>query len=90
MVYTADLKSAARKGLRVRVPPLAPKNIMWKIISGKMTLNVSPTLDDAMIFAKNYGEFVTITDGTTEFVGKFGVDEVKDPLYNGWISRKKR
>ena len=55
-----------------------------------MTLNVSPTLDDAMIFAKNYGEFVTITDGTTEFVGKFGVDEVKDPLYNGWISRKKK
>ena len=90
MVYTADLKSAARKGLRVRVPPLAPKNIMWKIKSGKMTLNVSPTLDDAMIFAKNYGEFVTITDGTIEFVGKFGVDEVKDPLYNGWISRKKK
>lgn len=25
MEYTADLKSAARKGLRVRVPPLAPK-----------------------------------------------------------------
>jgi hypothetical protein len=63
---------------------------MWQIKSGKMTLNVSPTLDDAMIFAKNYGEFVTITDGTTEFVGKIGVDEVKDPLYNGWISRKKK
>ena len=90
MVYTADLKSAARKGLRVRVPPLAPKNIMWKIISGKMTLNVSPTLEDAIKFATAYGEFVTITDGTTEFVGKFGVDEVKDPLYNGWISRKKK
>ncbi len=24
MVYTTDLKSVARKGLRVRVPPLAP------------------------------------------------------------------
>jgi len=24
MVYTADLKSAALKGMRVRVPPLAP------------------------------------------------------------------
>jgi hypothetical protein len=62
---------------------------MWKIISGEMTLNVSPSLDDALNFAKSYGEFVTITDGTTEFVGKFGVDEVKDPNYNGWISRKK-
>ena len=25
MVYTGDLKSPARKGMRVRVPPLAPK-----------------------------------------------------------------
>jgi hypothetical protein len=48
------------------------------------------TLKDAINFATAYGEFVTITDGTTEFVGKFGVDEVKDPLYNGWISRKKK
>jgi hypothetical protein len=24
MVYTTDLKSVARKGLRVQVPPLAP------------------------------------------------------------------
>ena len=62
---------------------------MWKIISDKMTLNVSPTLEDAMEFSKGYGEFVTITDGTIEFVGKFGVDEVKDPNYDGWISRKK-
>ena len=90
MVYTADLKSAASNGLRVRVPPLAPKNIMWKIISGKTTLNSSPTLEDALNFAKNYGEFVTITDGTIEFIGKFGVDEVKDPNYDGWISRKKK
>jgi hypothetical protein len=52
---------------------------MWKIISeNKFTLNVSPTLEDAMIFAKGYGTFVTITDGTTEIVGKFGVDEVKN------------
>ena len=51
---------------------------MWKIIHEGMTLNQSPTLDDAMKFAKGYSKFVTITDGTTEFVGKFGYDEVKD------------
>ena len=63
---------------------------MWKIISeNKFTLNVSPTLEDAIIFAKGYGTFVTITDGTIEIVGKFGVDSVKDPNYDGWISRKK-
>jgi hypothetical protein len=62
---------------------------MWKIISENITLNVSPTLEDAMKFAKDYDKFVTITNGTLEFVGKFGVDEVTDPLYNGWISRKK-
>lgn len=64
---------------------------MWNIITkDKFTLNASPTLKDAMNFAKNYGEFVTITDGTIEFVGKFGVDEVKDANYDGWISRKKK
>ena len=54
-----------------------------------MILNSSPTLNDALKFARDYNKFVTITDGTTEIVGKFGVDEVKDPLYDGWISRKK-
>ena len=54
--------------------------IMWKIISEKMTLNVSPTLEDAMKFAKGYGTFVTITDGTTEIVGKFGVASVEDKV----------
>ena len=43
-----------------------------------MTLNVSLTLEDAMIFAKGYGTFVTITNGEIEFVGKFGVDSVED------------
>ena len=62
---------------------------MWKVIHDKMVLNASPTLNDAMQYAKNLDKFVTITDGVTEFVGKFGVDEVKDPNYDGWISRKK-
>jgi hypothetical protein len=42
----------------------------------------------AMEMAKLVNEFVSITDGTTEIVGRFGVDEVTDPNYNGWISRK--
>ena len=42
-----------------------------------------------MEFAKSTNEFVTITNGEIEFVGKFGVDQVTDPSYNGWISRKK-
>ena len=44
----------------------------------------------AMEMAKLVDEFVSITDGTTEIVGRFGVDEVTDPNYNGWISRKYR
>ena len=52
--------------------------IMWKIVSEKMILNVSPTLDDAMKFAKGYDKFVTITNGEMEFVGKFGVDTIED------------
>jgi len=45
-----------------------------------MILNASPTLDDAMKFAKSYNKFVIITDGTTEIVGKFGVDAVEDKI----------
>lgn len=37
-------------------------------------LNASPTLEDAMQFAKAYNEFVVIKFGDTELVGKFGVD----------------
>jgi len=58
-----------------------------------MILNASPTLDDAMKFAKDYNKFVTITDGTTEIVGKFGVASVEDKvLPNGesytWTMRR--
>jgi hypothetical protein len=51
---------------------------MWNVIHEGMILNASPTLGDAMKFAKGYNKFVTITDGTTEIVGAFGYDEVKD------------
>ena len=46
-----------------------------------------------MFFAKTVNEFVTITDGTTEIVGKFGVDAVEEKvLPNGesytWTMRR--
>lgn len=69
---------------------LRQKVIMWNVKIDDMTLNASPTLEDAMLYAKSYGEFVTITDGVIEFVGKFGVDEVTDPAYDGWISRRQK
>jgi hypothetical protein len=50
---------------------------MWNIIFEGTVLNASPTLSDAINFAKAYGKFVTITDGTTEIVGAFGVDAVE-------------
>jgi len=36
------------------------------------------SLNDAMLQAKAMSEFVTITDGTTEFCGMFGVDTVEN------------
>lgn len=53
--------------------------IMWLVkdeegyVRGK-----SNDLTIAMEMAKLVDEFVTITDGTTEIVGKFGVDSVAD------------
>jgi hypothetical protein len=51
---------------------------MWKIICENKVLNASPTLSDAITFAKGCGKFVTITDGTTEIVGAFGVAAVEN------------
>ena len=52
--------------------------IMWKVIYENTVLNACATLSDAINFAKGYGRFVTITDGTTEIVGAFGVDAVEN------------
>ena len=60
----------------------------WKIVTKSTEVGMF-TLVEAMEKAKTINEFVSITNGELQFVGKFGVDEVKDPLYNGWISRKK-
>jgi hypothetical protein len=66
---------------------------MWNVIHENMVLNASPTLSDAINFAKGYNKFVTITDGTTEIVGAFGVDDIKDKILpNGesytWTMRR--
>ena len=55
------------------------KDYMWLVkdeegyVRGK-----SPDLTIAMEMAKLIDEFVVITDGTTEIVGRFGVDTVAD------------
>ena len=62
--------------------------MMYKVIS-KDSEQEFDDLDSAMYYAKTLNLFVTIKSNEFEIVGKFGVDEVTDPEYNGWISRKK-
>jgi hypothetical protein len=55
--------------------------IMWKLLNeDKFVLGAFNTLGDAMEAAKYGEEFVTITDGTTEIVGRFGVDAVENKV----------
>lgn len=66
---------------------------MWNVIYEDIVLNASPTLGDAIIFAKGYRKFVTITDGTIEVVGAFGVDSIKnglcpDGIEYSWVKRR--
>ena len=61
---------------------------MYKVISKDNEQNFDD-LNSAMSYAKTLNLFVTIKSNEFEVVGKFGVDEVTDPDYNGWISRKK-
>ena len=54
---------------------------MYKVISKSgLPLNSCPTLDEAMVFAKTVGTFVTIRGPTFEVCGRFGVDTVRDGL----------
>jgi hypothetical protein len=63
---------------------------MYKVIDSDGNVRgKSEDLNIAMEMAKYVDEFVTIAGPNFEVCGKFGVDEVKDPEYNGWISRKK-
>ena len=50
---------------------------MW-IVKTKLKEVKHETLSGAMMWAKTCNEFVTITDGQMEIVGKFGVDSVVD------------
>ena len=60
---------------------------MYKVIGKEETFKVL-TLNEAMNLAKHMNEFVRIVGKDFEVCGIFGVDEVTDPNYNGWISRK--
>lgn len=52
---------------------------MWEVKDGQGHVRgKSKDLNVAMEMAKYVDEFVIITDGTTEIVGKFGVDSVVD------------
>jgi len=62
---------------------------MYKVINKEIETEF-PSLDMAMAYAKTLNTFVSITGSEFEIVGIFGVDEVTDPNYNGWISRKHR
>ena len=52
---------------------------MYEVISkAGLTLNVCPTLDEAMAFAKTVEVFVTIKGPNFEVCGMFGVDSIKE------------
>lgn len=51
---------------------------MYKVLEDDKELYSARTLDEAMVFAKGYGYFVTIKGSDFEVVGKFGVDTVSD------------
>jgi hypothetical protein len=52
---------------------------MYKITSkNNLPLNEFSTLDEAMIFAKTVGVFVTIKGLEFEVCGVFGVDSIRD------------
>ena len=53
---------------------------MWTVKYKDLLSTSWSTLEDAMLYAKEFGQFVIITDGTTEIVGRFGVDTVDDKV----------
>jgi hypothetical protein len=54
---------------------------MWQVIDDEgFVRGKHDDLGVAMEMAKYIDEFVTITDGTTEIVGKFGVDAVENKV----------
>ena len=67
---------------------------MFKVLENGKELYLARTLDEAMVFAKGYGYFVTIKSEDFEVVGIFGVDSIVDGKcpdgidYN-WKKRRK-
>jgi hypothetical protein len=54
---------------------------MWQVIDDEgFVRGKHNELGVAMEMAKYIDEFVTITDGTTEIVGKFGVDNIENKV----------
>ena len=52
---------------------------MYKVVSKNgLTLNSCPTLNEAMLFAKTVGIFVTIQGPEFEVCGVFGVDSIRE------------
>jgi len=51
---------------------------MYKVIRDDKEVERFITLNEAMIFAKSLGTFVTIKGPDLEVVGKFGVDSIVD------------
>ncbi len=50
---------------------------MYKVILKEVEV-IFADLAQAMSYAKTLNEFVVITDGVFEIVGRFGVDSIKD------------
>ena len=66
--------------------------IMWEVKT-ENKIYVFFTLGEALYQAQCLDEFVTITNGTTEIVGKFGVDAVEnktlpDGVVYDWTMRR--
>ena len=62
-----------------RFEPDYPLQYMYKVIDEEgFVRGQSKDLTIAMEMAKYVDEFVTITNGTIEIVGKFGVDSIKN------------
>ncbi len=67
---------------------------MWKVLDEEgFVRGKNKDLNIAMEMAKLIDEFVTITNGTTEIVGKFGADSVvngkcPDGIEYSWVKRR--
>lgn len=69
--------------------------VKWIGVSGVEKTLSFPSLAGAMEFSKGLGQFVVISNGEFEVVGKFGADEIKngkcpDGTAYTWMKRRKQ